>query len=309
MSGFTANKSTTLDVVQVLKKFTENDPAWDGPWRIRMFSQGDQARLYAARRDNTSVEKAMADQVVIKLFKQCSAEDKIAFLSEKQGLVALSESLHPLHFGDWTMRSPTLFYTSENPLALVMSVVPGISVESWLQSSKTSASARRAVAEAILIALKSIWSRGMMYGDLNLKNILHDPTNRTISFIDPGLPTQAFRCDDVSMDWYPASRDLAYLLFSVAVSVKRNFNNPSARDRQLDFVKSLLREFVDSIDSKKQQALLLREICLCTKVHLDGIHFAWSPTGLWRGLVKHITRCSLDRTFAQMAIAGSEVKK
>lgn len=295
-----------LEVEQILKHLAEKDRAWDGRWSIRLFGQGHQAQLYSAQRESGS--GAISDEVVVKLYKESSPADRIAFLSERHCLEVLSELLHGHALSGWSMCSPTLYYASDKPLALVMSALPGVTIKRWLKSSQNSATEQASVARAILATLQLLWSRDVMYGDLNLKNILYDPTKQTISFIDPGLPAEFYRCDQVSRDCGPASRDLAYLLFSVAVGAKSALGNPAAWSRQLLFVEMLLRQHLDWIDSSQRQAMLLDEIRLCTQVHVEGLNCSWSPAGLWRRLVKRITQSKLNCAFAQLATPGHGVK-
>ena len=43
------------------------------------------------------------------------------------------------------------------------------------------------------------------------------------------MPEGDYLCEGVTKLWYPASRDLAYMLFEVAVSVKSGLGDRSAR--------------------------------------------------------------------------------
>ncbi|MDZ4848791.1 MAG: hypothetical protein SGI77_05825 [Pirellulaceae bacterium] len=297
------------EVEQVLKQFAEKDRGFDARWKVHSMDEGQQAQLFSAQRENGSDGKAIVDEVVIKLYKQTSAEDRVAYLSEKHNLVVLSGLLDEREFGGWSMRSPTLYYASDNPLALVMSVLPGEPISRWLQSSHNTIAARESAARAILAALRTLWSRDVLYGDLNLKNVLFDPSNRTIGFIDPGLPEAFFSCDQVSRDWYPASRDLAYLLFSVAVNVKSTLRKPAARSRQWSFVKYLLQQYVESIDCSTRQAMLLEEIRSCAQVHCEALDCSWSASGLWRRMVKSITRRCLNTALEELAKPNGQVKR
>lgn len=297
------------EVEQVLKHFAEADRGVDARWKFHSMDEGEQAQLFLAQRENGSDGKAMIDEVVVKLYRQSSAEDRVAYLSEKHNLEVLSGLLDEREFGGWSMRSPTLYYASDTPLALVMSVLPGVPIHRWLQSNYNTVAAREPAARAILTALQTLWSQNVLYGDLNLKNVLLDPSKRTIGFIDPGLPLKFFSCDQVSSDYYPASRDLAYLLFSVAVNVKGTLRKPATRSRQWSFVKYLLKQYVESIDCRKRQAMLLEEIRSCAQVHWEALDCSWSASGLWRRMVKSITRRCLNTALEELAKPNGQVKR
>ncbi len=301
-------RKAQIEVEQILRHLAERERGWSGCWKIQRLGQGDQAHLFLGQIESKATADRLADEVVIKLYKHTSSEDRQAFLSEKRCLEDLRAALQEIHCKDWSLRSPKLYYACEDRLALVMSTLPGVSLDRWLQSSQISLTTYSSVARAVLAALQVLWSKEIMYGDLNLKNILCDPTTLSLGFIDPGLPNELFRCDHVSRDGYPASRDLAYLLYSVAVSVKSTLGSPASRCRQLLFVNLLIRQYVDSITSRSRQARLLEEIQHCTEAHLQSIKCDWSAPGLWRRLVKHITRSSLNTALAELAVASQEAK-
>ncbi len=302
------NESLTphLEVVRVLKQFTPNEPA--ASWNIKWIGQGYQARLFLAQCKRDFVVQPVEHTVVVKLYKHAVAEDREAFLSEMNGLNILSESLPKNVCDGWTIRSPVLLYASDNPLALVMSALTGVSLDVWLHSNVPAATEIESIVEAMLASLQVLWSEGFMYGDLNLKNILYDSAARTLSFIDPGLPAEYFRCADVSQNHCPMSRDIAYLLFSVAVSVKSTLGNPAARKRQLFVASSLVQRYFESFGSRQQQTTFLDEVRLCLETHLQELNCSWSPAGIWRHLVKQITRRSLNRTLGQLVDERYEVR-
>ena len=72
------------------------------------------------------------------------------------------------------------------------------------------------------------------YGDLSFNNILCDVVVKSLSFVDPGGQENGLHCD-VTGRWYPASHDLAYLLYDTGATVKDTLGNPRARWRKTDF--------------------------------------------------------------------------
>ena len=296
-----------LDIERVLKQLAHGETA--APWQVRMIGQGYQAQLFLAQRGQTSAGPSAENKVVVKLYRETTPADRQACLSEKCGLETLKEMLPRNVCDGWTICSPTLLHTSQQPLALVMSWLPGVPLDVWLHSHAPTSAGTVSISEAALACLQVLWSQNYFYGDLNLKNILYDAKQRKLGFIDPGLPLEYYRCEDVAEEWFPMSRDIAYLLFSVAVSVRSTLRNPASRKRQQSLVYLLVWKYFETIGSTQQQVRLLEEIRLCTEVHLRELNCAWSPSGIWRYFVKQITHRSLNRTFGQLAALIHEVRR
>lgn len=310
------SRNAYRDVERVLKQLAQGNPA--APWQIRLIGEGYQAQLFLARRgpastgqaaENEPAEIAIAEnEVVVKLYKESTPADRQACFNEKCGLEVLGELLPKNVCDGWAIGSPAMLYASDQPLALVMSSLPGVPLDMWLHSHSPTVAETVSIVEAILACLQALWSQGFMYGDLNLKNILYDAERHKLSFIDPGAPLDYYRCDDVAEEWFPMSRDIAYLLFSVAVSVRSTLRNPTSRERQQHLVSMLVRRYVESIGSRQQQLRLLAEIRFCAETHLRELKGAWSPSGVWRHFVKQITHSSLHRTLGQLAAQVDEVR-
>ena len=130
---------------------------------------------------------------------------------------------------------------------------------------------------AVAAALQEYWARGQLYGALSFCNILCDVEAREISFIDAGLETGLFSCAGVEKLWYPASPDLAYLLYQTGVRVRSTALNPGARRRQEAFALGVLRAYLETIDSTDQRQGLLDESglvpgCTCARWTCRGRH-------------------------------------
>ncbi|MCA9133648.1 MAG: hypothetical protein KDA45_10855 [Planctomycetales bacterium] len=300
-------QTSPREVQQVLQQLASSQAAKEVPWRVERFSQGTQAELFRVLGGPDLAQHGWPSPLVIKLFRDASAADRAAFENEKNGLQTLRQWLPASGAEGWSLDSPRLLHASENPLALVMSAVPGVPLERWLHTQRFSPAAAEALVRALLSALQTLWDRRFLYGDINLKNILYDAAEQRLCFVDPGLPAEYFRCPDVPQEWYPMSRDLAYLLYSVAVNVKHTLARPAARNRQLLLVSLLVRLYVESLESTRSQSRLLEEVRLCGQVHLQRIHCSYSLAGLWRRLVKQITQRSMTRTFEQLAVLSVEV--
>ena len=233
-------QTSPREVQQVLQQLASSQAAKEVPWRVERFSQGTQAELFRVLGGPDLAQHGWPSPLVIKLFRDASAADRAAFENEKNGLQTLRQWLPASGAEGWSLDSPRLLHASENPLALVMSAVPGVPLERWLHTQRFSPAAAEALVRALLSALQTLWDRRFLYGDINLKNILYDAAEQRLCFVDPGLPAEYFRCPDVPQEWYPMSRDLAYLLYSVAVNVKHTLARPAARNRQLLLVSLLV---------------------------------------------------------------------
>ncbi len=260
------------------------------PWQVSQLGQGYQADVFLATRNRT-IETCK--ELVVKVYKCVSAEGETAFENEVQTLRQFHEVLNGWHYRHWTFETPELYFVSRNPLAIAMSRVRGESLQNWLRSDPTLADE----SEAVVAALRCIWSRNILYGDLNLKNILYDSSQSVISFLDPGMPESFFPCEHIAADWYPASRDLAYLAFSVAASLKSTLASPAARRRQLAFVRAVFKQFLETIDSQSKQQAFIDEVRGCARTHVKHLAVSLSPSGLWRIVVKRLTQRCLDKMF------------
>lgn len=267
-------------------------------WTVRPIGQGEQATVWLAEPGQTRAALPPADGVIVKLYRGRTSGDRRAFLSEKEGLEALAAALPDHAACGWELRAPQLHGVNAEHLALVMSHLSGQPLVSWLVTARPDLATLEVLAQTLLVGLRGVWGSGGLYGDINLKNVLCDPTARTLGLIDPGLPHPWFRCQRVSQEWYPASRDLGYLLYSVAVSVKNHMREPRARRRQLAFVSLVLQQYLNALPTAACVKSALREIDACAQVHIDNIACSWSVTGVWRGLVKRLTRRSLDGLLA-----------
>ena len=105
-----------------------------------------------------------------------------------------------------------------------------------------------------------------------------------LSFVDPGMPEPSYLCDEVDRRVYPASRDLAYLMFDVATSERLWFGRPAARRRQRELADRVVHACLGGIGSAAAKAALLDEVDACARVHLRRIKASWSLAGTWRRL-------------------------
>ncbi|HEX2972010.1 MAG TPA: hypothetical protein VHP11_06735, partial [Tepidisphaeraceae bacterium] len=159
--------------------------------------------------------------------------------------------------------------------------------------------------EAAIVAMERYWAAGgEIYGDLDPKNILCDFSTQSLSFVDPGMPEGTYHCFRAPREWYPASRDLAYMLFDVAASVRVSMANPGIRRRQKAFVEAGLRMFLANIGSEVEKQKLLEEIQACTQVHVGRIPVSWSPVGIFRMLVRQAAAHCVREMLGKLAVTA-----
>jgi hypothetical protein len=204
--------------------------------------------------------------------------------------------------GGWRLDAPRALAASTDPPALVLTAVIGKELDGELDSSDQDC--RRAALEALIAGLQAWWrASGTIYGDLNLHNILCDRASRTFHFLDPGSPTPEYECERVSRDWYPYSRDLAYLLFEVTGSnVKLRLTNPGGARRRLQFAEEVLRRFAGSLPDGSIPGFC-DEMRACAEVHLARIKRGWGIRGWWRNFVRRSARRAMARVFTELKTA------
>ena len=287
-------------VIEVLRLFTQN-PASDEV-AIQQLSEGAQATIFAARRIDGQPVAGTHLELVVKLYKPGPLQDAEVVRGQYDALTKLHEKVHGGAIHGWRIDTPTPLYLCDRPLALVMTRVPGVSINSNLETPcRLSGECLDPVAAAVVAALERYWSiEGQVHGDLNFDNILCDVPGKTLSFVDPGLLSPAFLCETAPDRWYPASRDLAYLLYDTGVSVKRTFGSSGTRRRQHFLVERVLRAFAQTAGSIRERHDLFDEIEACVRIHLNRLEVAWSIRGAWHAILKRIAARRIDRILTRL---------
>jgi hypothetical protein len=183
-----------------------------------------------------------------------------------------------------------------------MTRVSGKPLKSCLRTAnQVTAEALESIADAVIAVMERYWlADGGLYGELNFDNILCDVSQKSLSFVDPGSLEKVFLCDTVSRHWYPASRDLAYLLYDIETSVRATIGNPGARQRQKCLAEKILRAFVKRTGPGYWNQCLLDEIGACAQMHLKRIRASWSPRGIWRLFVRQTASRSIDEILGRL---------
>jgi O-antigen/teichoic acid export membrane protein/serine/threonine-protein kinase RIO1 len=287
-------------VLQVLQQFSAGSD--EAGWLIRPINEGAQASIFAIRRQDDRPVWAIHREVAVKLYKPTAPQYRDVVRDQFQSLSRLHARLHDRTIQGWQIHAPQPLYQCERPFALVMTVVPGNSLNACLEAAdELTTEALDTIAQTVVAAMEPCWSiHAQIHGDLNFDNILCDLAGQSLSFVDPGVLEDGFLCEGVSKHWYPASRDLAYLLYDTGVTVRRYLGNRGVRQKQQRLIESILCAFMKRIGSAAEQLLLLDEIQACVQVHLERLHVSWSPRGLWHVFLRRIAFRRIDGILARL---------
>jgi O-antigen/teichoic acid export membrane protein len=305
----TSSDSASLGVIGVLQHFTQSGK--DADWVIETLGEGDQANVHSVRRQNRQWIWQTHRTLVIKLYKPEWAPKVEAVRRQFEALSRLRVVLHGHTINGWKISTPAPLFVCVSPLALVMTMVPGRPLTSLLDDAdNVTPEVLDSVPRAVVAAMERCWSVGQLHGDLNFDNILCDIANRGLSFVDLGLPTNSpFFDDDIPRRWYPASHDLAYMLYDTGTRVKSTIGNPKARLRQQLFAESILRAFIETIGPFEEKQRLLDEIEACVRVFLKSLQRLRpsSPRELWRMIVKKIAARRIDAILLRLKAQLSDL--
>jgi O-antigen/teichoic acid export membrane protein len=276
----------SASVIRVLQQFTQSSES--EAWVIEQLNEGAQASIFVVRRRDGRPIWQTHSNVAVKLYKPAAWQSVEVVHGQFDSLSQLYARLNDSTISGWKIYSPDPLYQCERPLALVMTMVPGRSLNSFLETAdQVTIAELESIAHAVGAALERYWLiDSQLHGDLNFDNILCDVVARSLSFVDPGVVENTALCNGVSRDWYPASRDLAYLLFDTSVSLKKTIGNPAARRRQEWLLERVLRAFMKGIVPAGKKHCLLDEIQACVQMQLKGLRVSWSPRGMWRLFLK-----------------------
>ena len=253
---------------------------------IERLAAGAGRSLRCPARDRSPLWEFHAE-LVVKLYKASNGNIDEVVRDEFESLCRLNARLDGRVINGWRIRTPAPLYCSGRPPGLVMTRVPGRSLNAHIRAGGAATSGDLdPLAGAIGTALLHYWDHeSRIYGDIDFNNILCEPAAAVLSFVDPGMPEASYLCDGVDRRWHPASRDLAYLLFDVATSERLWFGRPAARRRQQELAERVVHACLGRIDSAPAKAALLDEVDACARVHLRRIKASWSPAGIWCRLV------------------------
>ncbi|WJR77321.1 polysaccharide biosynthesis C-terminal domain-containing protein [Bradyrhizobium sp. NP1] len=293
------SSSRVAQAMQVLREFKRETA--DDDWSVRKLDEGEQAVVFLAEFRNQRRDVGAQEPVIIKLYK--SSVDSRAELAGRQ-FECLSRShalLDGRTFNGWGILAPRPLHLSRSPLALVMTRVPGSKVSSHFRAGgKLTREIIDTAPQAVVAAMTNCWAAGQSHGDLNVDNILLDPVTREISFVDLDLPPIVLPFSDGASRWRPATDDLAYMLYSAAMPVKRDVARPGVRARKLMFTERVMRLFVETIAGCEDKMRVLAEIHACARLHLKAIDVSWSLQGYWRRLLRRSALNGIETTLERL---------
>ncbi len=232
--------------------------------------------------------------IAIKLYKAAPAPKGELVRRCYKSLARLHTVLNGSNIQGWKVHVPAPLYGCESSAALVMSVVPGRTLSSWLERDDLPCEVRHSLPHAIIAVVNRLWSEGQIHGDLTFDNILCDVGARDLSLVDPGVRTICpFGDDDRTRRWGAPAHDLGHLLHDMGVAILSGMANPIAFQRKRRFAEALVRAFLETIGSPEERQSHLDEISLCTRLHLMALGAGWfsllglyqklqSQVGLWR---------------------------
>ena len=281
--------------------------AQGGPsrWQVRKLADGRQAHVFAVRALDESPLLASTDdagELVVKVYRVGDADDRAAARDEFECLHRLRTRVDGTTTHGWTVRCPRPFYLCGPSATLVMTRVSGAPLSRHLlRGTSLPDGLLDSMCRATVATLQRYWAGELrLYGDLILDNVLCDVPTRTLTLVDPGMPEPFYVCDGAPRSWYPASRDLGFLLFWAASLLRRAIAHPLLHVRQNDLACRIVQTFLDQLEAPAERHSAMAEIEACARLHLGRIPVSASPKGLWRRLVKCSARRTLEHALSHL---------
>lgn len=292
----TARESAVLRVLQQIVPDADRSDC-----TIEKIGEGVQSHVYVVRSLNRRPIWQSHPSLVVKVYKPDVGVSAARVHGQSASLDRLHAAVNGSTIDGWKIFAPAPVHVSESPLALVMTMVPGRDIDSHLESDAHATPELLEFApRAVVGAMKKYWSLGGLYGAMSFCNILYDGLRKELSFIDVGLESDAFLCAGVGKRWYPASRDLAYVIYQTGVRARSTLVRPELRHRQQKFTFAILLAYLQTVGSRKDKQSLLDEIQACTRVHLQTLNLSWSLRGLWYLLLRQIASRRIDHLLLRL---------
>lgn len=290
-SGATPGRDEALAVIRQFLDARDIDD-----WVVEHFAAGHQANLYGVRPGGAIGAAAWGNyrSLVVKLYKSEFAQPA-RVRDEFRSLSRLHAALAARTIGGWKVSSPHPLHICERPLGIVMSVVPGETLNRLIEAENgCTAEAIASLPRVLVGALRKFWADGRQFGDLNLDNILCSPETREIAFVDPSIPPDYLICDNLPKSWYPASHDMARLIYETAVTVRQTIGKPNAQLRKKMFVAATLRAFADIAAAGSRKSALFAEIGVCAKGFAQLLDLSFSAKGAWHLVLRPIAAARIE---------------
>jgi O-antigen/teichoic acid export membrane protein len=290
-------QSGRASVARVLQNLTQDTAEAD--WDIRSLGKGFHGKIYAVgSREGRPLWQAHRD-LVVKLYRP--DEPDAADLARRQfdAQVRLHSAVDGKAVDGWKICAPLPLYASASPPALVMTIAAGTTLSKSLSlGDELPFEMLASAARAVVAAMRPYWAAGRLHGDLSLNNILWDPDNRILSLIDVDTPASLPVRDGLSREWYPASLDLAGVLYDVGTDI-RTANRRTASRKGM-FAESVLLAFLATVDASEEKLRLVEEVRAFARAELEGLGLSWSLRGLYRLLQRRLAAGRIDRLLARV---------
>ncbi len=254
-------------------------------------------RLLAASTQARTFLVDVADRptpIVAKLFRDRPGVAG-ALDEEFESLALMNDAFRDLEVDGWRVAAPEPLFKRAAPPALIMTSVPGTTLEDLLQT--LSAAEREVLVRPVSGALAAYWSSSRrIVGDVTLSNILADTTARQLAFVDPGMPDPSFSCSGIPADFSPGSRDLAYLLFDVyATNVRLGLLARRRARTRAAFAAGVVGRHVSDHLAGPDLPAFFAELGGCVARHVARITVG-GPLGPWRRYVRRQAAHELTNT-------------
>lgn len=233
-------------------------------WLIEKPEAGLQANLVSVSSSGEAI-CGNHHKVVVKIFKSTPSEAKIQLDRQFDSMSLLHAALNGRSANGWKVCIPEPLHVCYTHSALIMSVVPGRPLSSWLEEDVVPTSIFQELPGALVLALRSLWSGGDLHGDLTFDNILCDADGYRLSLVDPGLRTICTFGNQGGNAWSSLSHDLAHTLYDLSISFSGSLGQPTAYRRKWAFTDALVRECIQRVGVPQQS---LEELESCVRQHI-----------------------------------------
>jgi len=283
-------------VVRVLQRLTH---AAEADWDIRSLGEGFHGKIYAVGSRRSGPLWQGHSDLVVKLYKPDGPAGADMARRQFDALARLHLTVDGKTVDGWKTRAPLPLYASVSPPALVMTMAAGTTLsKSLADGSDLPLEMLDSAARAIVAVMRPYWAAGDLHGDLSLNNILWDPADRVLSLIDVDTSSGASVRDGVPKEWYPASLDLAGVLYDVGTDIRTADRRVVSRKRV--FAESILLAFLTTVDAPEEKRRLIEEVRAFARAELEALDLPWSPRGLYRLLQRHVATRRIDRLLARV---------
>jgi O-antigen/teichoic acid export membrane protein len=279
-------------VVKVLQELTQD--VVETGWDIRSLGEGFHGKIYAVvSQGNMPLWQGHRD-LVVKLYKPDGPAGADAAKRQFDAQMWLHSAVDGKTAGGWKTRAPLPLYVSASPPALVMTLAAGTNLDKSLANgSDPPPEMLDSAARAIVAVMRPYWAAGRLHGDLSLHNILWDPSNHVLSLIDVDTSAGVSVRDGFPKEWYPASLDLAGILYDVGTDIRTADRRVLSRKRM--FAESVLLAFLTTVGAPEEKRRLVEEVRAFARAELEALDVPWSPRGLYRLLQRDVATRRIDR--------------